>query len=636
MRTETETAVRLSDGGPEAANSLLGRFHAAGVLGLADVHTALGLSRIGGEPSDLVLLAVALTVRALRAGSVCVDLTTAADIVFEAAEEQVDSDDLPWPEPQEWLAALRASPLVTDGTGGPTRPLRLVDNTLYLERYWGEEELVRTQLRSRLGGVPTVDRDRLRAGLDRIFDPRDLGPAEADRQRIAAAAAVLGQVTVLAGGPGTGKTTTVAKLLALLADQPGQRRVALAAPTGKAAARLAEAVAEATAKLPPDDRDRVGSLTASTLHRLLGSIWDRPGRFVHHAANHLPYEVVVVDEMSMVSLPMMARLLEAIRPDARLILVGDPDQLTSVEAGAVMADIVHALPHATTTADDPPAAGPPQERLASFADDGRGIALPDDIRSGVVRLTHTWRFAGAISQLATAIREGDADRVCEVAAAGHDDLEFIAVDPDDLRLDQLTQVRQRSQRAAIEMVEAAKAGDARRAATALDAHRVLCAHRSGPFGVRRWTREIERWWQQVGQESHGPHGEAWYVGRPVLITANNYELGLFNGDTGVVIDTGHGLRAVFPRDGQPLAHAPSRLEKVQTVHAMTVHQGQGSQFTEVTFVLPPQESPLLTRELVYTAVTRATDRVTIIGSLAALHRAVSRPANRASGLRTRL
>lgn len=632
MRTETETALRLTESGP-TGESLLGRFHSAAVLGLADVHTALGLARISGETDDQVLLAAALTVRALRAGSVCVDLSTVADTVFEAAEEQVASEDLPWPDPQDWLAAVRSSLLVTDGTAGPTRPLRLVGTTLYLERYWGEEERVREQLRSRLGEVPVVDLDRLRAGLDRIFDPRDLATGEADRQRIAAAAAVLGRITVLAGGPGTGKTTTVAKLLALLADQPGERRVALAAPTGKAAARLGEAVAEASAKLPADDRDRVGPLHASTLHRLLGSIWGRPGRFVHHATNHLPYEVVVVDEMSMVSLPMMARLLDAIRPDARLILVGDPDQLTSVEAGAVMADIVHALPHSDANDSE---TGSIRPRLASFADDGRDVSLPEDIRSAVVRLTHTWRFTGAISQLATAIRDGDADRACAVASAGHDDLEFVTVDPDDLRVDQLEQVRRRSQQAAIEMVSAAEAGDALRAAQALDAHRVLCGHRTGPFGVRRWTREIERWWQQVGLASHGLHGETWYVGRPVLVTANNYELGLFNGDTGVVVDTDHGLRAVFPRDGQPLAHAPARLEAVQTVHAMTVHQGQGSQFTEVTFVLPPHDSPLLTRELVYTAVTRATDRVTIVGSLDALHRAVSRPANRASGLRSRL
>ncbi|HIT76901.1 MAG TPA: exodeoxyribonuclease V subunit alpha [Candidatus Avipropionibacterium avicola] len=631
MRAETETAIALVD-----APTLVGRFHRAGVLGLADVHTALGLGRIGGEDRDPVLLAVALTVRALRGGSVCVDLRTVAETVFEAAEEAVESQDLPWPDPEPWIAAVRDSPLVTDGSGTGTdaaggRPLRLDRSTLYLERYWAEEDVVREQLRSRLGEVPLVDHDRLRAGLDRVFDPADLAEGEADRQRIAAAAAVLGRITVVAGGPGTGKTTTVAKLLALLADQPGRRRVALAAPTGKAAARLGEAVTEATAQLPAEDAARVGTVTASTLHRLLGTRWDRPGRFVHGRDHHLPYEVIVVDEMSMVSLPMMARLLEAVRPDARLILVGDPDQLTSVEAGAVMADIVQALPGVGAELT-----GPAQQQLAELADDGRGITLPTDIRSGVVRLTHTWRFTGAISQLATAIREGDADRACEIVAAGHDDLEFIATDPEDLRIDHLDRVRHRTQQAATAMVEAAIAGDAEAAVSALDRHRVLCGHRSGPFGVRRWTREIERWWHQAGLAIAGPADEPWYVGRPVLVTANNYELGLFNGDTGVVVDTADGLRAVFSRDGGHLSHAPARLEQVQTVHAMTVHQGQGSQFTEVSFVVPPQDSPLLTRELVYTAVTRATDRVTIVGSLESLHRAVLRPANRASGLRQRL
>lgn len=630
MRREDERAIALADG-----DSVLARFHEAGVLGLADVHTALALGRIGGEDDQAVLLAIGVAVRALRGGSVCVNLATVADAVFESDEQAVATADLPWPAPQAWVEQVGASPLVAVGAESDgAEPLRLIGTTLYLERYWDEEETVRQQLQTRRGAAdgPEVDLDRLRTGLDRVFSPDRLAPDEADRQRIAAAVAVLGRVTVLAGGPGTGKTTTVAKLLALLADQPGgdRARVALAAPSGKAAARLAEAVAEATQTLPAEDAARVGHWQSRTLHRLLGTIPDRRGRFRHNAGNRLPYEVIVVDEMSMVSLPMMARLLEAVRPDARLILVGDPDQLASVEAGAVMADITSAAlrPRGESAA--------PLSEIEALADDGRALPLPDDIRNGVVRLTHTWRFGGAIGELATAIRTGDADRACEIAAAGHDDVRLVEVTDETLTADRLADVHRSVANAAAAMTAAAETGDAAAALTAMDAHRLLCAHRTGPYGVNRWTREVEAWLDEANLPHSRPGGDPWYPGRPVLVTSNDYELNLFNGDTGVVVATDRGLRVVFARGADWVSYAPARLEQVQTVHAMTVHGGQGSQFTEVSFLLPPEDSPLLTRELVYTAVTRATDRVTIVGSLTALQRAVERPANRASGLRQRL
>lgn len=617
------------------STGLLTEFHAADVLGLADVHTALGLGRIGGEADEAVLLAAALTVRALRGGSVCFDLATAREAVFDADEQEIDITALAWPETQAWLAACRDSVLVTNGDSAEgARPLRLVDSTLYLERYWVEEEIVRTQLQHRrdLTG-DHLDLHRLAAGLDRIFDAGELDPDEPDRQRIAAATAVLGRVTVLAGGPGTGKTTTVAKVLALLADQAHDRRLraALAAPTGKAAARLAEAVREATAQLPDADAERIGPVPAFTLHRLLGTLPDRRGRFRHHAENPLPYDVVVVDEMSMVSLPMMARVLEAVRPTAHLILVGDPDQLSSVEAGAVMADITGSTDEPGTQLDT--SSG--YAELPALADDGRGLTLPADIRRGVVRLTHTWRFGGAIGSLAAAVRAGDDDTVVEVLRGGHDDVAFIEVPDGELTADGIEDLRRAVVDSGTALVAAAQSGDPELALRTLDTHRLLCAHRTGPYGVARWSRESDRWLAPV-VDHHGLRSDEWYAGRPVLITANDYELGLFNGDTGVVVATGNGLRAVFARGRQTLSFAPARLEDVQTVHAMTVHRSQGSQFRDVSFVVPPTDSPLLTRELLYTAVTRATTQVTLIGSESAVRRAVTRPANRASGLRRRL
>ncbi len=337
------------------ATGLLATFNAAGVLDLADVHTAATVARITGETDETVALALALTVRALRLGSVCVDLTTVAGDVFEAAEEGLEVADLPWPEPAAWLARCRASRALADGPDAADgRPLRLVAGNLYLERYWRQEEAVRRQLVDRRSAPPpAVDDDRLTAALDRLFTGEGLGADEEDLQRRAAEVCARQWVTVLAGGPGTGKTTTVAKVLAMLGDQPGRPpRIALAAPTGKAAARLSEALADARNRLDPEDVARVADLSAVTLHRLLGWLPSSRGRFRHHADNRLPYDVVVVDEMSMVSLTLMARLLEAVRPDARLVLVGDPDQLSSVEAGAVLADITGAL--ASSTAPEPP------------------------------------------------------------------------------------------------------------------------------------------------------------------------------------------------------------------------------------------------------------------------------------------
>jgi exodeoxyribonuclease V alpha subunit len=469
---------------------------------------------------------------------------------------------------------------------------------------------------------PEGDLTRLRLGLARLFDGAGLSADEADQQRLAAAVSALSFVTVMAGGPGTGKTTTVARLLALLRDQPGPKvRIALAAPTGTAAARLEQAVRSAAATLDESDRARLGDLTASTLHRLLGWLPGNRGRFRHDARNHLPFDVVVVDEMSMVSLTMMARLLEAVRPTARLLLVGDPDQLSSVEAGAVLADITQARRRPQPTLAD---------RLARL--DGLPVEAVSAPARGVVHLTHTWRYGGAIDQLARAIRGSDADETIKVLGSGSPELLFVGFDIE--QPDRLPELQSQIRQTGRELHAAALAGDVPAALTALDAHRLLCAHRHGPFGVTRWSRDIERWLSEA-MPGYADDGE-WYVGRPLLVTANDYEMGLYNGDTGVVVNTGDGVRAAFARGGSPTLIAPVRLDAVQTMHAMTVHRAQGSQFGCVSVIVPPPESPLLTRELLYTAVSRATRRVQVFGSEEAVRRAVLRPASRASGLRDRL
>ncbi|PVZ11072.1 exodeoxyribonuclease V subunit alpha [Actinomycetospora cinnamomea] len=617
MSVPTATGALLAEDGVRfavRATGLLAEFNARGVLAATDVQVAHRLGRLGGETDEQVLLAAALTVRALRAGSVCLDLSAVDRTVLAEGDELVDTSDLRWPEPESWTAACAASPLVAaDDATATGHPLRLVDGLLYLDRYWRQEEQVRGALATRAAAPPpVVDEARLRAALDRLFRG---GPDATDAaQRRAVAVCTLRWISVLAGGPGTGKTTTVATLLAVLRDQDPSLRIALAAPTGKAAARMQEALAEVD--LPPGDRERLAGPSASTIHRLLGPIRGS-SRFRFDRHRRLPYDVVVVDETSMVSLTLMARLLEAVRPDARLVLVGDPDQLASVEAGAVLGDLVAAPadpePHLDHALERVGAPGPP-------------------VTGGVTVLDRTWRFHGTIAALAAAIRAGDADAAVAALRAGQHDVVFVedadltVRDPAGLRA-----LRDEVVGAASETELAALDGDAPLALSRLDEHRLLCAHRRGPFGVTRWAADVERWLLEAGPVAD--RDEEWYPGRPLLVTANDHDRGVYNGDTGVVIATPKGPRAVFARGNAPIAIAPSLLDAVTTVHAMTVHRAQGSQFARVSVILPPAESPLLTRELLYTAVTRARVTVRLVGSEEAVRAAIARPIGRASGLR---
>jgi exodeoxyribonuclease V alpha subunit len=579
------------------ATGLLRTFNEAGVLTAADVHVAQRFGGILGEAGEDVLLATAVAVRAVRHGSIHVDLARVAETVQElVAGEEVDVASLPWPEPGRWVQAVRQSVLVREEV------LRLEGTRLYLDRYWREERQVCDDLVTRIRREPPEpDEELLADGLTRVF--RDGAGKDFSEQRAAVDFGVRHWTTVLTGGPGTGKTTTVAGLLALVAQQHEVRtgqlpRIALCAPTGKAAARLQDAVDEAVAELADEsDKARVRGLQSMTMHRLLG--W-RPGshtRFRHHRGNRLPHDVVVVDETSMVSLTMMARLLEAVRPDARLILVGDPDQLSSVEAGAVLADLV----------------------------DG----LRDRRDSPVFALRTSRRYGPEIRGLAEALRKGEADRVLAALAAGGDRVQ--RVDPDDEAA--MAAFRDSVADVAWRMRLAAEADDGESALATLHEHRLLCAHRLGPYGVAGWNRLVE---QLVAERAGGATYETWYAGRPVLVTANDPGQRLSNGDMGVTVRTADGrLRVLLAEQDQRL-FAPTRLPEVETMHAMTVHKSQGSQAQTVSVVMPPQESRLLTRELFYTAVTRAEERVRIGGSEESIRAAVERQVPRASGLAERL
>lgn len=563
------------------ATGLLRDFNAAEILTAADVHVASRVGHAVGETDESALLAVAFAVRAARQGSVCVDFR---DLVELAASPSGDDAGLAWPDPGGWEEAVVESRVAAYGV------VHHDLGRLYLDRYWREECQVADDLASRAGLPVMVDAERLTSALGAAFP--GTGYAE---QREAARVCCTHRTAIITGGPGTGKTTTIARLIASLVALDGSRlRVALAAPTGKAAARITQAVQAETTKhdFPLAAADVVSSLSATTIHRLLGWRPESRNRFRHDRANPLPFDVVVVDETSMVSLTLLSRLLEAVPPHARLVLVGDADQLTSVEAGAVLRDLVDGL--------------------------GEGS-------HAVAHLRTSHRFRGAIAELADAVRVGDS-----AAALG-------ILESDDPSAALVDDIEPAVREAARDLHDAADRGDRGAALAALGRHQLLCAHNSGPFGARWWNREVASW---LATSLGVDYLRGWYPGQPLLVTENDYSLGLFNGDTGVVVrDPETGRLSALLADGAAAQGRDlhlSRLAEVTTAHAMTVHRAQGSQYDEVSVVLPEPGSRLLTRELFYTAVTRARHTVRVRGSREAVVAAVKQRAVRATGLADRL
>ncbi len=615
------TVVDLSPGIALRATGLLGTFSAAGVLHAADVHVAQRVGALCGEADEQVLLAVALAVRGVRMGSVTLRLREAAEtvVVDRSDPEAVVAVDLPWPEPDAWVEAVRRSVLVRvhrDGAGsdGPVRPLVMWDDDVWLERYWRMEQLVAADLTRRTSTVAGLAGDLVERELARLWPtPAPGGPDPDADQRDAAATVLAHGVGVLGGGPGTGKTTTVARVLCALRElSPAEPRVAVAAPSAKARNRIEESLAasaaDSSAPFTDDERAFLAAVPAFTLHKLIGaSITSNRSR--HHAGNPLPYDVVVLDEMSMVSLSMFQRVLDALRPHARLLLVGDPDQLASVEAGAVLSDL-----------DSLPAASA--------------------VGAGVSRLEHNHRIdpdRPELAELAAAIRRGDEEGVLAVLRGGGA-IRWHEVDDDAALLpaEVLDDVRRRCLEVTRVIGPAARAGDAARAVAALDRHRLLCAHSRGPRGVAHWNGVVQRWVVDDDPEA-GARFDGRYAGMPVMLTVNDYENKVWNGDTGVVLAGPQRLEVVVGR-GAVLSPriALTRIAGVSTMYATTVHKSQGSEFDALTLVLPHADSPLATRETLYTAVTRARSDVLVVGSEQAVRACVNRRALRATGLGRRL
>ncbi len=598
--------------------SFLEPFVDAGVFGSLEIGVVETYARLV-DPAPEELLALAVAVRGSALGHVCVRLGEIPGSLVVEGTDPTELETLEWPPAERLAEALahgRLTRLARDPSPGRPEPgvilpLVLDGDRLYLQRQWVDETTVVEEVTSRLTPDP-----RLPAGagtdigslLDEVFGPEQHPP---DAQRQAAALALSGAFTLISGGPGTGKTRTVARILAVahLAGRVVGRapRVALVAPTGKAAARMGEAVAHEIGllNLPEDVVAPMAATPHMTVHRLLGA---GPTGFRHDAAHPLLHDMVIVDEVSMVSLPLMTALMAALRRSTRLVLVGDPYQLASVEVGALLADMVAG------------AAGSPQGALA-----GR-----------VVTLERVHRFASdsGTARLAGLIRDGNPRGVVELLSSegpggsGSGELSWVESGEE---LDSLADELSAWGR---ELVEASRRGDTDRALEVLGRRRVLCAHRRGPSGVEAWNALLE---QRILALTHSrPSRSGWYPGRPVMVTRNDYRTGLFNGDTGVAVVVEGVLQVVFEGPEGPRLFEPSGLSDVTTVWAMTIHKSQGSEFAHPLVVLPDPPSPLLNRELFYTGVTRARSRLTVVASTASVRSATSTSVTRASGLAERL
>lgn len=603
---------------------------AAGIFSAAEVHGAEVLCRADTSGDELVPVAAALALWAPLHGHACVDLAEVAAMVLSelavrrdlsgvetTSGEVLDAAHLGihWPTAAQWEQAVQHSTVcrtVAAATlaGEPVlddRPLVLHGRLLYTQRQWVDECTVANDLRRRSLAADLPVHPSTRGLLEQLLPPdhsaNEHGPAVPNRQHEAAMAAVASRLSVIVGGPGTGKTHTIARLLTALQHQAttdgAPLRIALAAPTGKAAARMAEALAAAGVT------GSLAELQPTTIHRLLGVRGQRT-RFVHGTDRPLDVDVVVVDEASMVALPLMARLVEAIRDDARLVLVGDPDQLESIEVGSVLADIVSA-------------AATPGSPLAAR----------------VTRLDRPRRQAAGspIGALADAIRLDRADDAIRLLRTT-DPAQITFVDTAPLGLAGAERVIREALIGPLHAaVAAAEAGDAAAALAHFAGVRLLCAHRTGTYGVQRWNRIIETW---LHGETTGSRLAREHVGRPLLVTRNDPRLRIANGDTGIIVADPAGPRAAFSAAAGVRLLAPAQLDAVETAYAMTVHKSQGSEYATVVVMLPPASSPLVGRELLYTAITRATQRLVVVGDDAAVRACVHTPGRRITGLASAL
>lgn len=572
------------------------------------------LGSLVNETQPLPLCLLGLAIRAPRIGHVCVDLLDLTDVerrcFNEVIGEAPDSDGVDLVD--RLTTALNSSPLLN--ATEPSAAIAVLDETLfYLQRMWKEEINVFQQLRAAMTQQDREIDAREAAALDEFFEP--LPGNEVDYQRRGAERALTSRLTLISGGPGTGKTRTVARTLCVLlkshADTNKNLVVRLAAPTGKAASRLAEAIQAEVENTGLEESltQQLFALEPVTIHRLLGVNHD--GSFQRNADTPIVADVIVVDESSMVSLSTMNSLIDAIAPTTRLILVGDPYQLASVDAGAVFGDIVRGI---TSTANA-------------------------DQNSALVVLQRTHRFSqdSVTAKLATAVVAGETRDALEVldqfGSSPDSEVRWL---PNEGHISvggiEQTTVGLEALDHASTVIEAARNQQPDEALALLASFKILCGTRHGERGMYQWNHAIEA---GLRDRYHDLIRGQWYVGRPVIMTRNDYQLNLFNGEVGVTVETDDGVKVVF-QDGESLRFVdPILLTDVESQWAMTIHKSQGSEYGHAVVVLPEPPSPILTRELLYTGLTRAKPRVTIAATVTSIQLSIDTPVRRASGLTRR-
>jgi exodeoxyribonuclease V alpha subunit len=589
-------------------------------------HFARVLLGIAQSQDPLLELAARFTASAVQNGHVCADLSRVAD--FPSFFQNDDTPSISYPNVRDWIEALIKSPVV--GAPGDYRPLILDGSRLYLHRYWQYEQTLASAIleRARSTNIPR-DPALFSSLAGRAFP---FGRGDDDPLGKALYTAGMKNLLVISGGPGTGKTTAAVTIISLLLELSGEApcRIVLTAPTGKAAARLKQSIRLACAEpgIPEAMKNRF-PMESSTIHRLLGVI-PNSTHFKYNSKNPLPYDVIVIDEASMADIALMTKFLSAIPPHTKVIILGDKDQLASVDAGAVLGDICDS--------------GKKHRNTPEFADAVAsmfpGVSLPSDssepfLADSIVELTTNYRFKenSGIGSVAHAIKEGRAE-----------DSRYILDnnDYDDIRRHGLPSAEslQSALHPTIVNGYARYRGenDPGKAIDLFNTFRLLCAVKNGPFGVAGINAAIER---ILAREGLIRPISPWYPGRPVMIVANDYNLGLFNGDIGITLPdraAGNELKVFFPgvAEGEFRSFPPLRLPPHETVFAMTVHKAQGSEFDHVALVLPPVFTPVLSRELLYTGITRARSKCDIWCSMEIFMRSVENRTVRMSGLRDTL
>ncbi|MGR7161905.1 exodeoxyribonuclease V subunit alpha [Klebsiella aerogenes] len=585
-----------------------------------DVQFALMVAQ---DAPPAVKLAAALLSRDAGEGHVCLPLSrlNPEEALSGKAGEIRDQLLAMAGEPQDWPQLLLSSSAVSRGDE-PT-PMILCGDRLYLNRMW-RNELTVARFFNETNRVLEVDEGLLTATLNELFPATD----DIDWQKVAAAVALTRRISVISGGPGTGKTTTVAKLLAALIqinDTP-RCRIRLAAPTGKAAARLTESLGAALRKLPlSDEQKALVPADASTLHRLLGA---QPGsqRMRYHAGNPLHLDVLVVDEASMIDLPMMSRLIDALPEHGRVIFLGDRDQLASVEAGAVLGDIC-----AWATSGYTAARAQELSRLTGATVPAGEGQMAGALRDSLCLLQKSYRF-GSHSGIGSLARAVNAGARAEVKATLRQPFEDIVLQPLSTteEYEAMLMAAQEGYGRYLQLRREQAAPE--QMIAAFGEFQLLCALREGPYGVSGVNEQLEQMLHRKRAITLPRHSR-WYDGRPVMISRNDSALGLFNGDIGIALERDGELRVWFPMpDGSIKSVQPSRLPEHDTAWAMTVHKSQGSEFDHAALILPSRSVPLVTRELVYTAITRAKRRLSLYADEQVLAQAIVTRTERRSGL----